>query len=121
MAWVEVKRGDTVHGYQNRRAILPDEHELPAVRTFDCIDCHNRDTHVYQTPEDVVDELLADGKIDRSLPWAKAAAMDTITTTVSSRADREAAIAGAVRGFYQRRDPEALRRHLRAIDGMTSS
>ena len=118
MAWVEVKRDGEYHRYVNRRAILPDADELPPMRTVDCVDCHNRATHVYQTPEDVVDELMAEGKIDRTVPWAKAASMQAITATVKSSDSREAAIAGALRGFYQRRDPSVLHRHLRGIDGM---
>lgn len=122
MAWVEVKRDGAFHRFTNRRAIPPaHEDELPGPRTMDCVDCHNRATHVYRTPEDVVDGLLADGTIDRSVPWARAAAYAALTTTVRGEADREAAIAGAVRGFYQRRAPEVLVRHGRGLDGMVTA
>ncbi|HOX25342.1 MAG TPA: NapC/NirT family cytochrome c [Candidatus Krumholzibacteria bacterium] len=115
--WVEVKRGDRYHRFTNRRAI-PRDAAPPAARTLDCIDCHNRATHVYRQAEDVVDELLADGTLDRTLPWAKAAALAAIATTVPRDADREAAIAGALRAFYRRQDPRALARHPAGLDEM---
>ncbi len=38
----------------------------PIRRTMDCMDCHNRSGHDFQTPEDAVDRAIAEGKLDRS-------------------------------------------------------
>jgi hypothetical protein len=38
-------------------------------RTMDCVDCHNRPTHIYRTPEDEIDLAMAEGRIDRTLPF----------------------------------------------------
>ena len=39
-------------------------------RTMDCTDCHNRATHVYDgTPEQALTRALADGRLDRKVPW----------------------------------------------------
>ena len=39
-------------------------------RTMDCTDCHNRATHIYDgTPENAVTRALADGRLDRKVPW----------------------------------------------------
>jgi hypothetical protein len=118
MLWVEVRQGDEVVRWQNPRAIVPADHHLPEPRTMDCIDCHNRATHVYELPEDVVDELMAEGKISRHVPWAKAAALAAIKTTVREDQSPETAIAAALRGYYRRQDPGVLDRHLAALDVM---
>jgi len=43
----------------------------PVTRKMDCMDCHNRSGHDFQTPEDAVDSAIADGKLDRSRPFAR--------------------------------------------------
>jgi hypothetical protein len=120
VAWVEVKRGDRFHRFENRRAVHQPEataaHE--GVRVMDCIDCHNRATHVYQRPEDVADELLAEGTLDPGVPWAKAAALAALTTTIAKDGDREAAMAAALRGFYRKREPDILSRFPDQLDVM---
>ncbi len=107
MDWVEVRKGDEFHRYTNRNlntAALkhPVSEKHDAVRRMDCVDCHNRATHIYQDPEDAVDMVLASGAIDRSLPWAKKVALGAL---VGNYRDKEAAMDGienSVRGFYSR-------------------
>ena len=36
-------------------------------RLMDCIDCHNRATHVFRSPESLIDEAMMQGRIDTSL------------------------------------------------------
>jgi hypothetical protein len=38
---------------------------------LDCLDCHNRATHIFYNPEELLDEALARGEIDSSLPFVK--------------------------------------------------
>jgi nitrate/TMAO reductase-like tetraheme cytochrome c subunit len=48
-------------------------------RLMDCIDCHNRATHIYKSPEQIIDEDMAQGLIDKTLPyikWAGSQALD---------------------------------------------
>lgn len=49
-------------------------------RTMDCVDCHNRATHIYEGPERAIDERLATGEIDPGLPWVKRVAYKALTT-----------------------------------------
>ena len=50
-----------------------------AIRKMDCMDCHNRPAHRYQTPNSAVNLAIALGKIDRSLPFIKSNAVYTLT------------------------------------------
>lgn len=107
MEWVEVRRGDEFHRYTNtalNKATLthPVTPEHAEVRSMDCVDCHNRATHIYQDPEEAVDQALESGLIDRQLPFAKKVALSALT---GGYKDKEAARMGidrAVRGFYLR-------------------
>jgi hypothetical protein len=40
-------------------------------RRMDCIDCHNRPTHAFETPAPAVDKALESGELDRSIPYVK--------------------------------------------------
>ncbi len=105
MQWVEIRKGDVFHRYTNRKTFPPGEPgtEPPAVRTMDCIDCHNRATHIYQDPEDAVDAALAAGHINRELPFAKKVALGALLGNYGSdKAVALQAIDDGVRGHYLR-------------------
>ena len=107
MSWVEVKRGDSFHRYTNRRleqavTAAPQAGENADIRTMDCVDCHNRATHIYLDPEQAVDQALAAGRIDRSMPFAKKAALGALQGTFGDKDAALAAIDNSVRGFYLR-------------------
>ncbi len=40
-------------------------------REMDCMDCHNRPSHEFRPPRDLVDEALGRGFLDRTLPYIK--------------------------------------------------
>lgn len=41
------------------------------MRKMDCMDCHNRSGHDFETAEGAVDRAIAEGKLDRSRPFAR--------------------------------------------------
>lgn len=49
------------------------------VRTMDCMDCHNRPSHRYLSPEQAVNQAMALDKIDPAIPWIKTNAMYVLT------------------------------------------
>lgn len=49
------------------------------VRTMDCMDCHNRPAHTYQSPDGAVNLAMALGQIDPTLPWIKTNAVFVLT------------------------------------------
>jgi formate-dependent nitrite reductase cytochrome c552 subunit len=50
--------------------------EIHDSRTMDCVDCHNRPTHVYdQTAEAAVDRAFYEGRLDREVPFLAEAAV----------------------------------------------
>jgi nitrate/TMAO reductase-like tetraheme cytochrome c subunit len=50
-----------------------------ALRRMDCMDCHNRPAHRYETPDSAVNLAMALDKIDRSLPYVKTNALYVLT------------------------------------------
>ena len=74
-------------------------------RSMDCVDCHNRPSHIFApSAERAVDEALARGVIDRSLPFIRREAVRGLKERYP---DRDAAVAGIKRGledFYRAHD-----------------
>lgn len=51
-----------------------DVSQMP-IRTMDCMDCHNRPAHKFQSPESAVNLAMALGQISTDLPYIKTNAM----------------------------------------------
>ena len=70
-------------------------------RTMDCVDCHNRPSHTFRTPEHEVDLAINEGRIDRNLPFIKREGVRILSE--KEYASHEAArdgISAAVEKFY---------------------
>jgi len=106
--WVSVRHADgTVSEYVSTETTLSAEElaKLPR-RVMDCMDCHNRPTHIFPPPEGAIDVAMSSGLISPKLPWIKKVAVDAL---VGEYPDREAAtrgISAEIRGFYAARYPE---------------
>ncbi len=85
-------------------------------REMDCVDCHNRPTHVYQVPGDAVDLAILNGEIDRTLPYIKREGLKAIQAGYDSHEAAEAGIARAIRSFYEENYPEVAASRREAID-----
>jgi len=76
-------------------------------RTMDCVDCHNRASHIYRTPEFEMDLALEEGRIDRSLPYIRREGLRIITEKdYASHAEAREGIAAAVQAFYAQNYPD---------------
>jgi hypothetical protein len=96
-----------------------------AVRTFDCLDCHNRPTHIYLWPDEALDQKLAAGTIPVDLPYVKKKGMELITPDYASRDEAVEIIAREMHTWYRSQyaglvedDPIMLER---AIAGVTEA
>lgn len=70
------------------------------VRTMDCIDCHNRPSHQFHSPNDAADHSLAHGKLDRNLPWVKSNVVAVLTQTYDTEAHALENISTTLRAQY---------------------
>jgi len=56
-----------------------------AIRTVDCMDCHNRPAHKYMSPDKAVNLAMSlPDQIDRSLPWIKTNAVFALTRSYTN-------------------------------------
>jgi len=76
-------------------------------RSMDCVDCHNRASHTYRSPEYEVDLALSEGRIDRTLPYIRREAVRILTETeYPSHEEARTGIATAVKAFYEQVYPD---------------
>jgi len=126
--WVRVKDNRTgrITTYTDKNTKLSKE-QLEAVprHTMDCMDCHNRPTHIFLAPDQAVDEALVGGIIPKDLPWMKKLAVDTLVGSYKDRNDAHARMARAIEGFYKENYPTVfqyrkadLNASVRAISGI---
>ncbi len=78
-------------------------------RTMDCIDCHNRPTHVYRQPGEEVDRALEQGRLDRTLPFVRREAVKALEAKYASHEEARAGLSKALETFYGEHYPELLK------------
>jgi len=88
----------------------------PGWRVMDCVDCHNRPTHVYQMPKVELDTALTSGELDKSLPFIKREGLKAIQQTYTSHADAKEGIHKALTEFYRTNYPDLLEKQADRID-----
>ena len=107
--WVQVKKpdGSKVTYFDAESKLSKAELDKLQPRRMECFDCHNAVGHPFRNPVDVVDEAIASGRIDRSLPSAKARAVGLIDAvgemhgTMDARAKQVDAAIVAMRAKFQ--------------------
>jgi len=75
-------------------------------RVMDCLDCHNRPTHIYDLPDEAVDRALASGRLDPSIPWLRKEA-ERVLREVVPDGDTQTRVASRLREIYADEHPDA--------------
>lgn len=90
-------------------------------RNMDCVDCHNRPAHQYKSPGNEVDRALADGLIDRSLPFVKRESMRVIQEQYPSHEEARAVISEELKKYYVENYPDLAVEQAAAIDAAATA
>ncbi len=75
-------------------------------REMDCVDCHNRATHVYRQPESIVDELIGNGIIPDDIPYIRREALDALRTKSASKEKGLEQVGRHLLAFYKKHYPD---------------
>lgn len=121
IAWAGVETETGIEEWVNPEVPIGDETRERRVMT--CIDCHNRVGHRIPTPEELIDEALADGRLDPSLPYLKREAL-RILEADSAQSDPDLLHYqwsqqdwfDQLADFYRREYPEVFAERRRAIE-----
>jgi nitrate/TMAO reductase-like tetraheme cytochrome c subunit len=102
--WIRVtdKATGRVSLYQDREKPLTQAEIARATpRRMDCMDCHNRPSHDYKSPDNAVDLAILTEQIDAELPEIKKVAVEAMVGKYASTADALEGIANRITDFYR--------------------
>ncbi len=79
------------------------------VRTMDCMDCHNRPSHLFKSAPDYVDNAFVTGLLPKDLAFFKEAAMEALKMPFQDEETAMREIREKVLKFYKDEHPEVLK------------
>ena len=85
-------------------------------RLMDCIDCHNRPTHIYLGPDEALDKKIFAGEIPADLPFIKQRTLAAITADYPSTEEAKRAIAETLRTWYKENQPEVYEKKIAQLE-----
>ena len=121
--WVKVthKNGKEEYFVDTESKFSADKPPPGEMRRMDCIDCHNRPSHIYKAPDRAVNEAMAKGIIDPGLPYMKREAVKALAGKYESHEDAEIKIRDRLENFYKKNYPQIFKSQKTALDKSTES
>jgi NapC/NirT cytochrome c family protein len=101
--WIRIKdRQGNVTEYTNRaRPATAEQMATLEKRRMDCVDCHNRPAHAYLPPDVAVDQSLAAGRLDQSLPYIKRQTVEALNKPYTTEDEAVKTIGQSLDAFYR--------------------
>lgn len=117
--WVRItnrESGETKVFQDQTNPLKPEEVQAATPRVMDCIDCHNRPSHIYNPPDRIVDAAIYRGTIDRNIPSIKKVAVEAMAQVYSTEDSAAAGIRDYISEYYKSNYAEIFTRRQSAID-----
>ena len=116
--WVRVTYvdGTTTEYVSTESPLDPAELGEYEVLEMDCITCHNRISHLLDTPEHLVDSALQRGDIPTDVPYIRARSVELLSERYESVEEARESIGGLVE-YYRESYPDVYEDNTAEIDG----
>ncbi|MBI2618601.1 MAG: NapC/NirT family cytochrome c [Ignavibacteriales bacterium] len=116
--WVRVRSRDGVEQVYRSTEFDVSEEELQKgqKRRMDCVDCHNRPTHIYHPPARSINHVMELGWIDRTLPFIKSVGVQALEHSYASKQGALDSIRATVEEFYRSNYPDLYGKRKQDID-----
>ena len=111
-----VAKDGTKQSWRSPAADTPEGQKATEWRTMDCVDCHNRPTHIYRAPELELDAALFDKRIDTTLPFVRREGLKALQAEYASADAARAGIAKAIGDFYRQGYPQVATEKAAQVD-----
>jgi hypothetical protein len=99
----------------------PEQAKGMPLRRMDCVDCHNRPTHIYVPPDRSVDRALLAGRIDRTLPFVKKQAVTVLEAEYATTDEAMKKIAADFPAYYAKEYPQVAASKKAQIDSAVAA
>ena len=100
---VEDMQGRVTEYYAKDSTLTKDQIAKAPRHHMDCVDCHNRPTHIYVPPDQSVDQAMLARRIDASLPFIKQEAVTVLAATYKTNDEATRSIAVGIQDFYEKK------------------
>jgi hypothetical protein len=106
--WVKVTRqdGSSVEYFRSDNKVDAATLATMPKHTMDCMDCHNRPAHNFDTPDIAVDRALAASVMSPTLPWVKNLSVETLSKEYPTREAAHDGMRKAITAFYTEKYPD---------------
>ncbi len=81
------------------------------LKRMDCIDCHNRPSHIYNPPDKMVNLFLSIGKINPDIPFIKTVSVQALESVNSSKEESLNDISRYVWNYYNKKIPDKIKKY----------
>lgn len=111
ISYIHVKdmQGQVTEYYAQDSTLTKDQIAKAPRHRMDCVDCHNRPTHIYIPPDQAVDQALLAHRLDVSLPYIKQQAVAALTGKYDTTEAAVQAIAHDIDGYYESKYAEVAK------------
>ena len=111
IAYVRAKdlQGRVTEYFAKDSTLTKDQIAKAEKRPMDCVDCHNRPTHIYVPPDVSVDRSLTAHRLDISLPYLKQQSVTALTGKYDTTDAAMQGIAKTIYEFYNSKYPEVAK------------
>ena len=106
---VEDLQGRITEYYAKDSTLTKDQIAKALRHHMDCVDCHNRPTHIYVPPDQSVDQAMLARRIDTSLPFVKQEAVTVLAATYKTNDEAVRSIASGIQDFYEKKYPDVAK------------
>ncbi len=111
IARVRVKSPDGSETEYVNSAVEIEEGEHHEWRVMDCIDCHNRPTHIFKMPEERVDFGLESKKINADIPGIREDSLKAIKRDYESQEEAKKLLVDYLMELQEARHPEVAQKY----------
>jgi nitrate/TMAO reductase-like tetraheme cytochrome c subunit len=106
---VEDQQGRVTEYFAKDSTLSKDQIAKAPRHRMDCVDCHNRPTHIYVPPDSAVDQSLLGHRLDASLPFIKQEAVTVLTGNYATTDEALKGIAKGLDDFYESKYPDVAK------------
>jgi NapC/NirT cytochrome c family, N-terminal region len=102
-------KGQMVEYDSTDSKLTPEQLAKLPQRGMDCVDCHNRPTHAFETPEWAMDRRIQEGGVSREIPFIHKKGVEVLKVEYKDQAEATVKIPKALTDFYQASYPEVYK------------
>ncbi|MBI3649621.1 MAG: NapC/NirT family cytochrome c [Acidobacteria bacterium] len=103
ITWVRFKdqQGNITDYTTDDAKLSAEQIEQTPKRRMDCVECHNRPSHIYVAPDHAVNEAFVAGRLDSALPYLKREAVAVLDKPYDTTSEALGAIQTGLNDFYR--------------------